>query len=174
MSFPQSDSSSFSVLFGAVWRNGSNEHRLVCSSRSAPPSPSPSTSGQNSTKIPLSGQKHTSERFSSASTDPSFPTKALSLPRCRMDPPQRSSQPRTIYTRAFWCHSWLCSSQCCHSVQKLRGRSRTNHLYHTPVRGYTASLISKITAKRGSSVCKLKVVQYTASLSYMLKLVCTF
>jgi hypothetical protein len=75
------------------------EHTLrpVYSLRSAPPSSS--TSSRISSQIPANGPKPTSERFSSPSTDPLFPTKTPPLHQRGMVPPPRSSQPQIFYMR---------------------------------------------------------------------------
>ena len=73
--------------------------RLVCSRRSA--QPSSSTSSPSSSQTPPSGQKPTSVRFSSVSTDPSLPAKTPPLPQRGMVPSQKSSPPRISCMQAF-------------------------------------------------------------------------
>jgi hypothetical protein len=71
--------------------------RPVCSPRSTLPSLSPSSQNLKQTKP--NGQKPTSARFSSVSTDPLPPTKTPPLRQRGIAPPPRSSRPRTFDTR---------------------------------------------------------------------------
>ena len=67
--------------------------RLVCSPQSVPPSSS--TSSRNSGRIPVNDQKRTSERFSSASTNPSSQANSPQLLHSGAVPLRRLSQFRT-------------------------------------------------------------------------------
>jgi hypothetical protein len=102
------------IFVGSVFRlsayNVDHILRLVCSPRSA--LPSLSMSNRSSSQIPANGQKPTSALFSSASTEPLFPTKTLSLPQRGIVPPRRSSRPQTSCMRVYLCPSWPRSSQC--------------------------------------------------------------
>ena len=64
-----------------------HDFRPVCFPRSAPPSSS--TSSPSSSQILANGQKHTSERSSSVSTDPFLPTRIPPLLRHGADPPKK-------------------------------------------------------------------------------------
>jgi len=72
--------------------------RPACSPRSVPPSPS--TSSPSSSQTLANGPKPTSERSSSASTDPFPRTRIPPLLRCGVDLLKKSSQPLTSCTQA--------------------------------------------------------------------------
>ena len=84
--------------------------RLVCSLQSAPPSSS--TSNRNSSRTQANGQKPTSGRFFSASTDPLFRTKTPPLLRPGTDHLKRSSRPRLSCMQACSSRCWPHLSRC--------------------------------------------------------------
>ena len=91
------------LIFVRVWipfvaTRVDHNFRLACSPRSVPPSPS--TSSPSSSQTLANGPKPTSERSSSASTDPFPRTRIPPLPRSGVDLPKKSSQPPTSCTRA--------------------------------------------------------------------------
>jgi len=92
------------LIFVRVWISElvtarvDHNSRPVCSPQSAPPSSS--TSSPSSSQTLANGPKPTSERSSSASTDPFPQTRIPPLLRHGMVHPKRSSQPLTSCTQA--------------------------------------------------------------------------
>ena len=84
--------------------------RPVYSPPSAPPSSS--TSSPSSSQTQENGQKRTSGRFSSASTDPFLPTKTLPLLSRGAVRLRKSSRPWICYMQACSFRCWLRSSRC--------------------------------------------------------------
>ena len=90
------------LIFVRIWIQlvvicADNSFRPVCSLRSAPPSSS--TSNPNSNQTLANGRKPTSERSSSASTNPFLRTKIPSLLRHGVVHLKKSLQPLTSCTR---------------------------------------------------------------------------